>query len=166
MLEIYQLPKDVQKYILEYVSYPYKVQQKELLEDIRDFTESYRLLNDIFYKRACEELIEISNYSKDEINYHKNYIIFYNMLVELDHPTISIYGVNTNYFHSVLSRLYMFRYHWYLRYQYDSDDDIYLYDPKIVHKIRFLFGLMNVHERFNMLFYYYNEDQYDDDYDP
>jgi hypothetical protein len=166
MLEIYQLPKDVQKYILEYVSYPYIVQQKDLLEDIRDFTESYQLLHNIFYKRTCDELIDISNYSNAEIAYHKNYIIFYNILLELDHPSISIYGINTNYFYSVLSRLYMFRYHWYLRYQYDGDDDIYLYNPTIINKIRFLFGLMNVHERFNMLFYYYNENLENEDYDP
>jgi len=164
-MNIYHLPKELQRYILEYVSYPYNVQKKELLEDIRDYSESYKLLHDIFYKRTCEELIDISNYSENEITYHKNYIIFYNILIELDHPTISIFGVNTNYFFSVLSRLYMFRYNWYLRYQYDSDDDLELYDPKIINKIRFLFGLMNTQERFNMLFYYYNENEYDD-YDP
>ena len=36
-MNIYKLPKEIQKYILEYIMYPYNVQKKELLEDIRDF---------------------------------------------------------------------------------------------------------------------------------
>ena len=37
---------------------------------------------------------------------------------------------------------------------------------RMKNKIRFLFGIMNKHERFNMLFYHYNEDNIEyDDYD-
>ena len=103
---------------------------------------------------------------QSEFEYHVYYTIYYNILMELDHPGITCIGLYTNYFYSVLLRLYMFNYNWFLQYQYD--DIIDMRNPCIhvlKNKIRFLFGMMNVHERFNMLFYHYNENDMDDDYD-
>ncbi len=49
MMEISILPKDIQYYILKFISYPSL--PKELLEDIRDFTESLQQLQEIFQKK-------------------------------------------------------------------------------------------------------------------
>jgi hypothetical protein len=165
-MNIYKLPKEIQKYILEYISYPYNVQKKELLEDIRDFVESYDYLYEIFYTKTLESNVTIMDDS--EFEYHVYYTIYYNILTELDHPKFTCLGIYTNYFYSVLLRLYAFNYNWFLQYQYD-DVDVDVDNPCIhvlKNKIRFLFGIMNKHERFNMLFYHYNEDNIEyDDYD-
>lgn len=164
-MNIYKLPKELQYYILEYVSYPYLVQKKELLEDIRDFVESYDSLYEIFYAKTLESNLTIMNHS--EFEYHVYYTIYYNVLIELDHPMITGVGVYTNYFYTVLLRLYAFNYNWFLQYQYDDMMDMHNTSIHLLkNKIRFLFGIMNVHERFNMLFYHYNENNMEyDDYD-
>lgn len=171
-MNIYRLPKDVQKYILEYVSYPYKMQKKELLQDIRDFSESLKMLYKIFTTKTMDDMIGI-NRSQDDIEYTINYNIYYNILVELDNPNVSSFYIHSNYFYSVLFRLFMFNYNWYLKFQYDDIDDYNIINnnniQKLKNKIRFLFGIMNVHERFSMIFYHYQEsieeDEDENDYD-
>ena len=75
-MEISILPKDIQYYILKFISYPSL--PKELLEDIRDFTESLQQLQEIFQKKIKIEFgNDIEEYSQIEIDECINYTIYY-----------------------------------------------------------------------------------------
>ena len=165
IINIINLPKDIQRYILEFIPYPYIVQKKELLEDIRDFTESYHILvNQKQHYDVVIEFEDITQYSQEDVEYFKNYTIYYNLLFELDHPNITVLGERSSYYYKVLSRLYMFNKNWFLKYQYDTDDIDY-YKPELIKKIRFIFGIMTVEERFDFIYYYYYNEDEEEDYD-
>jgi len=159
MTEIGILPKDIQKYILSFLPYP--TQKVELLVDIRDYSDSLHYLREMFEKKVKMEFgYDDAEYSEIEIEDHINYAIYYNILVEIEHPNINMFETNTIFFRTIMKRLYMYSKKWFENYQ-EMDMDVNVLSLK--NKIRFLLGIMTIEERHEMIYYHYMED-FDEDY--
>lgn len=158
--KIITLPKDIQRLI---VSYVIPRQNNELLEDIRDFTESLHHLKKIFLEITYGIFgDEIIHYSQEEIHQHMNFNILHKILIEL------MYTIPENqYFFCNFIPLFMVKRDWITKYQKNIIGSICNNNLlNIKNRVRFIFGIMKPENRNQIIDYYsYIEEPEEEDYD-